>query len=510
MYYGSGVHRVAVRRPPPSNRLLRTRRTDFLAVPAGQQAIDADLSLFYSVAASPSGGGRITGTAADSLGGFASLTAASGDLFPDIQAQANSTIRSEYRCVVLANMSSDFPLTDLTVTLSSESRLSWLTAAFDRTPASPLYSLTRQTTTTTGPTDTPPGAKDFRSADGSNPLTLEYLPARHVIGLWLQRTASGTGSGNDTHTVTIEAEKDGEPVSLTLTLNWTVAAPPVPPPTPSACPIVPDRCPNAFESVTIDHLVVGVTRVTWQLVSGFSGRTPFRYRLESGQTGLPNADDWVAVTQDVENVFALTDSSRRNFGKQLVTHYRVVLIDDNDVEYPSAAVPTLGQLRGREWTLAKELLRKEILRMKNWAGVSGFLLKRRRDGEVCPRCVHDGANMVTDSACPVCRGTRYVGGYFSPYPCTYSEVPAYDGREHIDDQNLWMSLPLAGKARFAGVPLLSSLDVFVDDGSDLRYYVHNVAWPAKIRNVPIIQEVELRQAPFDDPIYLIQVPRRAR
>ena len=70
------------------------------------------------------------------------------------------------------------------------------------------------------------------------------------------------------------------------------------------------------------------------------------------------------------------DDQKRLFGKNLSAHYRLVLTTPAGT-HVSLASNAAGVLNTRDWLIAKEIIRKEKLRLDNFAGQEGFLLKRR-------------------------------------------------------------------------------------------------------------------------------------
>jgi hypothetical protein len=63
------------------------------------------------------------------------------------------------------------------------------------------------------------------------------------------------------------------------------------------------------------------------------------------------------------------------------------------------------------------------------------------------------------------------------------------------------------QARFLGMPLIYSRDLWVNKNSDLRYIIHSIKQLAHVGGVPIITMAELRLLPADDIAYLIPVPQ---
>jgi hypothetical protein len=255
----------------------------------------------------------------------------------------------------------------------------------------------------------------------------------------------------------------------------------------------------------VDFLVEGTTRVSWELRPDFPFKGPITFQLQVGDSGLPDADDWLNVGSAVVDRYLATDATRRAYGKQLTPHYRVVMTDGLGLTYVSSPATPLGNLTTRDWILAKEILRQEQVRLQSLAGVRGFLLKRRRAGEECPTCLDPVTGQSLDSNCQICYGTRIAGGYFAPLPHQYVEVPPYVGEEGWTAGPEGTSLNLIGPATFLGLPILSSKDLWVDASSDLRYHIGKIETKKYIRSLPLVVNVSLEQLDFSHVAYKIPV-----
>jgi hypothetical protein len=136
-------------------------------------------------------------------------------------------------------------------------------------------------------------------------------------------------------------------------------------------------------------------------------------------------------------------------------------------------------------------------------GIRGFLLKRRRKGEECPRCLDPYTGDVLDSKCPVCRGTKYVTGYYKALPCQYADVKHGEVSEEVTDGPEGWSLTTSARAYLLAAPQLATGDVWVDADSDLRYYIAKVTEVLRVRGVSVVVSADLAQLPFDNEIYRI-------
>jgi hypothetical protein len=247
-------------------------------------------------------------------------------------------------------------------------------------------------------------------------------------------------------------------------------------------------------------MVIGSTRVTWTLANHFIEDTPYVFQVQAGYTGLPDGDDWVDVGSPVTDTFVATDTTRRWYGKSRTAHYRVRLTTAQGNIYYSQPATTLGDLNWRDWHIAQEIVRKEKLRHKWFTSPEGYLLKQKRDGVRCSRCIDAMTDAPKDSKCPVCYGTGWDGGYFSPHPLSYADISNEKAREARNAQT-GMEKSVVVMARFNGAPQLDAQDVWVNSKSDYRYEIHAIATEAQVRGVPIVVTAELRLLPPHHIIY---------
>lgn len=263
-------------------------------------------------------------------------------------------------------------------------------------------------------------------------------------------------------------------------------------------PILPGQV-QPFSRVLVSYLTAGGATISWELQRHFIDPAPYTFQLQVGHTFNPEAADWTDVGAAVIDTFFTVDPDKQQFGKWSEVHYRVKLTTGVDT-YFSEAEPASGLLSRRDWLLAREITRLEKLRHRIQTSVDGFLLKAIRYGPACTDCLDPLTQEVTNSHCSTCFGTAFENGYFKPLESQFFDLSTENTREHLNP-NTGTEKQDVVQARFVGAPQIESYDAWVDATSDKRYYIHRVSVVAKVRNVPIVVDVELRQAPFSDVIY---------
>lgn len=244
----------------------------------------------------------------------------------------------------------------------------------------------------------------------------------------------------------------------------------------------------AFRTVTVFVNTDSQVLIEWKLDP--------RYKL----TG-PNMDFYIEVSPDggaewtrlnagapEQNVCSYVDEISR-CGMKNSTFYRVIL-DDGTEEHASKPQHTLGVLNRHDWLLARDIIRKEYLRMrKTIAGSKGWLIKRREHGIKCDTCLDEDTEQVVNSDCPRCFGTRYLRGYYNALPYYLDFSASQRNKQVTVDYGTTDERPI--QARAVAYPRLDSYDIWVDEDTNIRYIVRNIEEIAKVRNIPLIYRAQL-------------------
>lgn len=264
------------------------------------------------------------------------------------------------------------------------------------------------------------------------------------------------------------------------------------------------ECAWIFDRILIFPLIKGGTRVEWGLHPQFKDPPPYTFQLQVGSTGNPLADDWADVGSPVTDTFFMEDPQQRLWGMMAWTHYRVLLTTPL-ANYASPPQLIWGTMDRSDAQKAKALVRQTYERLVKVAGVEGYLLKRRLYGEACS-CLDTMTLESRRPDCPICYGTGIVKGYFDPYPCFYVEFSGKKIRSHVSDTGTTNDGPVVA-GRMINTPQIHSYDVWVDRGSDQRWFIHRIESETEIRGIPIIlHPVEMRMAPFSHIIYSFPIP----
>jgi hypothetical protein len=272
--------------------------------------------------------------------------------------------------------------------------------------------------------------------------------------------------------------------------------------------------PGPFERVTVDHLVRGRTRVTWRLSAPFCDPDPWESRLQWGHTGNPAADDWEDVAPYAPDAGTLVDvTPRDDDGISWRVHYRVQLRTPAG-EYTSDPARILLPMGEKLWLRARAITRREMLRMDKADAARGWLFKRKREGVVPdvtrPRTAVTSflTGEVVRSQAAVSVGTEFVGGFYAPVPFRVDFNPA-GTREERDGVKVRGTVDDRATMQRGHVvldPPVADGDVFVAEGSDERFVIHEVDYGAIVGRTPLVADASFRLAPRSDVIYRLAVP----
>ena len=143
------------------------------------------------------------------------------------------------------------------------------------------------------------------------------------------------------------------------------------------------------------------------------------------------------------------DTQSLDTSKYRHSYYCVEVILPNGSRLTSVPASWSYVQRDKNSIMASEIQRREFLLLSKFAGVATYYFKRMYYGERCPRCWNDAIRQVTDDHCPVCIGTSFKGGYYSPIPVflQYTTAPSvrtlkYFGKSEPSESSAWtISLP---------------------------------------------------------------------
>lgn len=262
--------------------------------------------------------------------------------------------------------------------------------------------------------------------------------------------------------------------------------------------------PYPFRRLIPDRMTRGQTRIWWQMHPDFNDPGPHIFQLQVGHTGLANATDWVNVGLPIEDAYYAVDDAQREGGMVITSHYRLTLTTARGT-YVSAPVNPVGFLPEKDWTLSREIIRKEQLRFAQ-VGVEGTILKRLRYGAKCTKCRAAMTDESANGSCLECNGTGFKVGYHPPAPAHCFDLSPQEFDEQQDAQARGTVRENAiVTARVLAFPALQRYDVWINNFSDERWIIHQIKHVAVQRGVPLVSEVRMHLAPFSHVVYRVEI-----
>jgi len=215
-------------------------------------------------------------------------------------------------------------------------------------------------------------------------------------------------------------------------------------------------------------------------------------------------DSWTRLNPDtpvVDNCVFYTQEVPRCTSPANVYVRVVVDVPDSD---PLVSRPEKiqGELTDREYAISRDIIRKEYLRLNKYAGTRGTLLKRRTHGQRCPVCTDwDSENSPLNSACPVCYGTGYAGGYYSGISYPVDVSPTASARDV--NQPFGMTDERSRQGRGVAYPVVETYDMWVQDGTGVRHIIRGVQPVAVLQTVDLVYMLTMQELPYSAVEYKV-------
>ena len=254
----------------------------------------------------------------------------------------------------------------------------------------------------------------------------------------------------------------------------------------------------AFHRVTVIVTPSNDKLIEWRLHDKFRYRTscPLIY-IEVARTG----GEWCRLNpnEPLQDTCMYIDPTHYRLNKKNDISYRVVL-QDGAREVVSHPEPIMGCWSKEDILIARDIVRKEYLRMR-YVASDGFLLKVREYGEPCPSCLDFDTETPVKSQCPDCFGTGIEKGYYNAveFPMDLS------GTTSTADVQLPIGF-VDNKQRLArcvAFPRLDTYDIWVDAKRNKRYVIRKVTNAAEIRGKPLIYQAQLDELDASSIVFCV-------
>lgn len=234
----------------------------------------------------------------------------------------------------------------------------------------------------------------------------------------------------------------------------------------------------------------------WTVSPALADAMPWDFVVEEAQG--PDGP-WTPVSPEIVGAYTWTEPGMRRINKNPVLYFRVVMTTPK-ATYTSPVRMPYGDLGRREFLIARDMMRREVLHMRTLAGVPARVWLVSTFGPRCTACVNPITGSKRDSNCKVCLGTGRNPPYQGPFDIWATFTPAQRTTQMAGD-GTGTREPAQFSIRMIGSPPLKKNDVVVDPAQGKRYYVDAVQSTAEIRRVPVIQTLTANEAPVTDIVY---------
>lgn len=236
----------------------------------------------------------------------------------------------------------------------------------------------------------------------------------------------------------------------------------------------------------------------WSLAPSTFDLPPYRFTVELGET---QDGPWTAISPVLEDTYLWEDEGLVAVSHAPVLYYRVKGDFGGRVSYSVVRQP-YGDLPRREFLVARNIRRIELLNMVKLSGTVADMYVRSVFGPKCAACTDPVTGGVVNPACTACFGTGRTPGYHGPYRIWVSFSPS-QVHTSLETGQPSVSHSAAHEVRMLGSPRAKKHDIIVDKASGKHYIVDMVASLAELRRIPLTQMLKVDELPVTDPVYRI-------
>lgn len=238
----------------------------------------------------------------------------------------------------------------------------------------------------------------------------------------------------------------------------------------------------------------------WEVTPGFTAPAPWSFTVMQAPT--PQGP-WTAISPLLSGVRRWHDDRKRIVPKS-DTLWFMCKLTHGDRTRESAAVAPYAVLGRREFLIAREIMRKEVLHARTGAGVQILIYVVATSGPKCTVCLDPITGQVRDPACPSCHGTGRAEAYYGPYKAWTLITPRARTAGH-QEGGMGVEEPSQFEMRMIASLPLKKNDIIGDPVTGRMYYVDASQNVAEMQRVPLVQNVYVLEAPTSDPAYNLKL-----
>ena len=220
-------------------------------------------------------------------------------------------------------------------------------------------------------------------------------------------------------------------------------------------------------------------RFVWEVSGGLADPAPWFFQVELAEGP---AGPWQPISPVLSCRSTWKDTIVRRAGKDNVFFYRLTLTTPVS-RYCSEVSTPYGDLGRREYLLARDIMRREVLHGRTLAGIQADLWSVSTWGPKCTVCLDPITKMITNTDCPVCLGTGHAVPYNGPYTFWITTSPTQHVTQMSGD-GTGLRQPVNKEIRAIGALMMNKNDVLATRDDDKRYYIDETESIVELRTVP--------------------------
>jgi len=257
-----------------------------------------------------------------------------------------------------------------------------------------------------------------------------------------------------------------------------------------------------FDEVHVDIISPRNAVLSWALEPTNDPLGNYRFDVLRSQD--PESE-FVPKVTGLRNQFYWVDSSPDELSKWVHAYYVVKayrvdssgsLVPGTEVESAPIAAEVVPSALGLYKIYAKQLVYRQT-----GIGRETLVFRRRGSGQRCTGCWDPIEQTVTRHSCPLCFGTGFLQGYYSPIKVLVKYKPS-PAANTLDTQLKEFNYT---EARMANYPPVKPRDIFYEIGTG-RWWLVNTVRVTEDKRVLVSQFLEIRQLDAQNKEQDLQLP----
>jgi hypothetical protein len=234
-----------------------------------------------------------------------------------------------------------------------------------------------------------------------------------------------------------------------------------------------------FSRVDVVATLDNYKMVHWYMNPEFQPVGDIDFYVDRARSG----GDWERIAGPITNDCFYTDTQKLNYNKDRDTYYRITFHYEHISCFSPPAQLGTAYANRHDWTLVRDMARKEYLDLKKYGGQEGLFLRRRRWGVKCTQCLDHDTEAIGLKDCSECLGTGIKGGYYPPIKMWIKSLELPKTGKTTDLLGTTQMPDFTAKT--VAYPWFESFDVWVDTRTYQRYIIRDIQHMAEYGGIAI-------------------------